>query len=66
LGNEFVVVSPKRNFRTYQGRDQESLLVKQSKGKMKLVHNPDMGAGTSDNRCSECSNVRDIYGKKVG
>jgi hypothetical protein len=25
-----------------------------------------MGAGTSDNRHNECSNIRGIYGEKVG
>jgi hypothetical protein len=53
----------KKNFRTRQDRDQESLLVKQSKGN--IVHNPDMGAGTSVNGYNECSNVRGIYGEEV-
>jgi hypothetical protein len=25
-----------------------------------------MGAGTSDNKCNEFSNVRDVYGEKMG
>jgi hypothetical protein len=54
----------KKNFRTHQGRDQESSLVKQSKGNIEIVHNPDMGAGTSDNRQNECSNIRVFMVKK--
>jgi hypothetical protein len=34
-------------------------------GKRKIVHNPDMGVGTCDNRGNEYSNVRSIYGEKV-
>jgi hypothetical protein len=54
----------KKNLRTRQDRDQESLLVKQSKER--IVYNPEMNAGTSDNRCNECSDIRGIYGEKVG
>jgi hypothetical protein len=53
----------KKNFKTHQSGDLESLLVKQSKGR----HNPDMGAGTSDNnRCNECLNIKGIYGSLDG
>jgi hypothetical protein len=64
LGYWVYDVLAKKNFRTQGGRDQESLLIKQDKGKIETVHSPDMGVGTSDNRC-KCSN-RSIYGEKVG
>jgi hypothetical protein len=32
----------------------------------KIVHNPYMGAGTSDNRGNECSNIMGIYTKNIG
>jgi hypothetical protein len=54
-----------KEFRTHGGIDQESLLVKQNKDR-NIVHSPDMGAGTSDNRCNGCSNIRGIYGGNVG
>jgi hypothetical protein len=31
-----------------------------------IVYNPDMGVGTSDNRCNGCSKARGIYVEKVG
>jgi hypothetical protein len=56
----------KNNFRTHQGRGQKSLLVKQSEEKIETVDSPDMRVGISGNRCNECSNIRGIYGEKVG
>jgi hypothetical protein len=38
LGSEFVMMLQKKNFRTHQGRDQESLLVKQSKERIVTTH----------------------------
>jgi hypothetical protein len=57
-----MILSPKKNFRTHRGRDQESGKAKQRKDRNR-VQSPDMGLGTSDKRCKECSNIR---GKKVG
>jgi hypothetical protein len=31
----------------------------------RIIYHSDMGGGTSDNRFSECSNIRVIYGEKV-
>jgi hypothetical protein len=28
-----------------------------------IVYNPDMGEGTSDNRCNECFNFKGVWGK---
>jgi hypothetical protein len=30
-----------------------------------IMHSPDMGAGTSDNRCHESCNIRSIYDERV-
>jgi hypothetical protein len=53
----------KKNFGTHQGRDQECLLIKQSKDR-KIAYNPDTDVGTSDNRCNEYSSITGIYGEK--
>jgi hypothetical protein len=58
LGTRFVM-SQKKKFRTHQDRAQQSLLVKQNKGKDSPTQT---GAGTQG-RCTECSNVRGVYGK---
>jgi hypothetical protein len=64
LGTEFVMLLQKEIFRTHLGRDQESLLVEQSRDR-KIVYSPDMGVGTSDKRCHECSNISGIHGEKL-
>jgi hypothetical protein len=56
LGCQVCEIVAKKNFWTHQGRDQENLLVKQRRER-NIVHDPNMGADTSDNRCK---------GEKVG
>jgi hypothetical protein len=62
--NTWNVLASTSFFFFFFSRDPEGLLVKQSKER--IVHNPDTGVSTSDNRCNECSNIKDIYGEKVG
>jgi hypothetical protein len=30
-----------------------------------MVHNTDMDERACDNRCNECSHIKDIYGEKI-
>jgi hypothetical protein len=57
LGYRVHDVVTEKNFRTHQGKDQESLLVKQIKGKVERCTQPRCGTGTSDSRYNECSNM---------
>jgi hypothetical protein len=64
LGYQVHDVVRKKIFRAHGGRDQEGLVVKESKYR-KAELNPDMAAGTSDSRCNECSNATGISDRKA-
>jgi hypothetical protein len=49
-------VVAQKNFRSYQGTDQQSLFSKAKQRK----DSPDMGAGATENNCKACFNIRGI------
>jgi hypothetical protein len=56
----------KKGFRAWREKSRKLISKAKQKKDRNVVHSPDMDAGTSDNRCSEGYNIRDIYAEKVG
>jgi hypothetical protein len=67
LGTKFVMLSYTQKITLGHIEVETKKFISKSKSKdRKIEHNPDMAVGTSVNRCNECSNIRDIYGKTLG